>query len=108
MALTAHKTVTMFMRYVHTEDDPIRAAAETVAARRRSVVGGAPAADAPAGDVADASAVTPITVAPSQPTGPRTPARRGPTKTTMGNYRLTVAATTRAARLLPSRQAEWP
>ena len=23
MALTAHKTVTMFMRYVHTEDDPI-------------------------------------------------------------------------------------
>jgi len=22
MALTAHKTVTMFMRYVHTEDDP--------------------------------------------------------------------------------------
>ena len=33
MALTAHKTVTMFMRYVHTEDDPIRAAAETVAAR---------------------------------------------------------------------------
>jgi integrase len=28
MALTAHKTVTMFMRYVHTEDDPVRAAAE--------------------------------------------------------------------------------
>jgi integrase len=27
MALTAHKTVTMFMRYVHTEDDPVRAAA---------------------------------------------------------------------------------
>jgi len=41
MALTAHKTVTMFMRYVHTEDDPIRAAAETVASHRRSVVGGA-------------------------------------------------------------------
>ena len=87
MALTAHKTVTMFMRYVHTEDDPIRAAAETVAARRRSVVGGAPAADPPAEDVADASAVTPITIAPSQPTGPRTPARPGPTKTAMGNYR---------------------
>mgnify|MGYP002652522042 CR=1 FL=1 len=32
MALTAHKTVAMFMRYVHTEDDPIRAAAETVSA----------------------------------------------------------------------------
>lgn len=32
MALTAHKTVTMFMRYVHAEDDPIREAADTVAA----------------------------------------------------------------------------
>ena len=31
MALTAHKTVTMFMCYVHTEDDPVRAAAEAVA-----------------------------------------------------------------------------
>ena len=41
MALTAHKTVTMFMRYVHTEDDPIRQAAETVASRRRTVVQGA-------------------------------------------------------------------
>ena len=42
MALTAHKTVTMFMRYVHVEDDPIRAAAEAVSARRRNLVGGAP------------------------------------------------------------------
>ena len=41
MALTAHKTVTMFMRYVHTEDDPIRAAAEAVTQRRQSLVGGA-------------------------------------------------------------------
>ncbi len=41
MALTAHKTVTMFMRYAHTEDDPIREAAETVASRRRKVVQGA-------------------------------------------------------------------
>lgn len=40
MALTAHKTVTMFMRYVHTEDDPVRAAAEAVAQRRLSLVGG--------------------------------------------------------------------
>ncbi len=38
MALTAHKTVTMFMRYVHTEDDPIRAAAEAVAQRRSALV----------------------------------------------------------------------
>ncbi|WP_152371875.1 tyrosine-type recombinase/integrase, partial [Pseudomonas aeruginosa] len=39
MALTAHKTVAMFMRYVHTEDDPVRKAAELVATRRKSVVG---------------------------------------------------------------------
>jgi integrase len=38
MALTAHKTVTMFMRYVHVEDDPVRAAAEKVAIQRQSVV----------------------------------------------------------------------
>lgn len=40
MALTAHQTVTMFMRYVHAEDDPIRAAVEVVSAHRRSVVSG--------------------------------------------------------------------
>jgi integrase len=41
MALTAHKTVTMFMRYVHTEDDPVRAAADAVAVRRQTLVRGA-------------------------------------------------------------------
>ena len=41
MALTAHKTVTMFMRYVHTEDDPVRAAADAVAFRRQNLIGGA-------------------------------------------------------------------
>ena len=39
MALTAHKTVVMFMRYVHTEDNPVRKAVELVASRRKSVVG---------------------------------------------------------------------
>ncbi|WP_181299019.1 site-specific integrase [Pseudomonas sp. Q2-TVG4-2] len=39
MALTAHKTVAMFMRYVHTEDDPVRKAAELVAHRRKTVIG---------------------------------------------------------------------
>src|SRR6266446_9919140 len=48
MVLTAHKTVTMFMRYVHTEDDPIRAAAETVALRRQILIGGSPAVTTPA------------------------------------------------------------
>jgi len=40
MQLTGHRTVTQFMRYVHAEDDPIRAAAETVASRRRIVISG--------------------------------------------------------------------
>ncbi len=38
MALTAHKTVAMFMRYVHTEDDPMKAAADVVANRRKAIV----------------------------------------------------------------------
>ena len=37
MALTAHKTVAMFMRYVHIEDDPVRKAAELVANRRKLI-----------------------------------------------------------------------
>ncbi len=40
MALTAHKTVSMFMRYIHNEDDPVRMAADAVAARRRNVIDG--------------------------------------------------------------------
>ncbi|KND60948.1 Integrase [Candidatus Burkholderia verschuerenii] len=39
MALTAHKTVAMFMRYVHTEDDPVHEAAELVARRRKAIIG---------------------------------------------------------------------
>lgn len=38
MTLTAHKTVTMFMRYVHVEDDQVRAAAEIVANRRAAII----------------------------------------------------------------------
>jgi integrase len=37
MRLTAHKTVTRFMRYVHTEDVPVRSAAEVVAMRRKTM-----------------------------------------------------------------------
>jgi hypothetical protein len=54
MALTAHKTVTMFMRYVHAEDDPIRAAAEVVSAHRRGVVSGTAASLPAANAVAPA------------------------------------------------------
>jgi len=69
MALTAHKTVTMFMRYVHTEDDPIRATAETVANRRRGVVGGATLPVAFAGDIPAATvSIPPVhAAAPSIP-----------------------------------------
>ncbi len=38
MQLTAHKTVTQFMRYIHTEDEQVRAAAEEVATRRRALL----------------------------------------------------------------------
>jgi integrase len=70
MALTAHKTVTMFMRYVHAEDEPIRAAAEVVSAHRRSVVSGtavpSPPADAkaPAAPAPEAEAPEPADVPP--------------------------------------------
>ena len=47
MVLTAHKTVTMFMRYVHTEDNPVRAAADAVALRRQALIGGVVAVPAP-------------------------------------------------------------
>lgn len=39
MALTAHKTVATFMRYVHTEDAPVRQVAELVASRRKTITG---------------------------------------------------------------------
>lgn len=39
MVLTAHKTVIMFMRYIHTENDPVREAAELVANRRKTITG---------------------------------------------------------------------
>lgn len=75
MALTAHKTVTMFMRYVHTEDDPIRAAAETVVARRLRVVSGETVSDQ--------------TPAPAAPVAASPAARkaRPATKTALGAYR---------------------
>ena len=39
MKLTGHKTVAMFMHYVHTEDKPVRDAAELVASRRLAITG---------------------------------------------------------------------
>lgn len=52
MVLTAHKTVAMFMRYVHTEDDPVRKAAELVASRRKLIVGARQKSEQEPGQVA--------------------------------------------------------
>lgn len=90
MALTAHKTVTMFMRYVHTEDDPIRAAAETVANRRRSVVGGGPMPLLPTVEIAAAAAVAPVVRAEPAPAPARLLGLEDvdyTSRTKMGNYR---------------------
>ncbi|OYX32228.1 MAG: integrase [Brevundimonas subvibrioides] len=93
MALTAHKTVTMFMRYVHTEDDPIRAAAETVAQRRQNLIGGTqPSAPAPLPE----PVVAPPSIAPepadsaSAATDAPPPGledEKYPSRTKLGNYR---------------------
>jgi hypothetical protein len=88
MALTAHKTVTMFMRYVHTEDDPVRAAADAVAIRRQGLIGGAVAAAATKS--APAPIIAPETVAEStaeadRPLGFEDDTYRSRTK--LGNYR---------------------
>jgi integrase len=88
MALTAHKTVTMFMRYVHAEDDPIRAAAEAVSARRRSLVGGEPLP--PIARMAEPAPLQ-ILPEPAAPVGSGPPAgledRAYTSRTKLGNYR---------------------
>lgn len=93
MALTAHKTVTMFMRYVHTEDDPIRAAAETVAQRRQNLIGGTqPSAPAPIPE----PVVAPPSIAPEPADSafaatdappPGLEDGKYPSRTKLGNYR---------------------
>jgi hypothetical protein len=46
MMPTAHKTVAMFMRYVHTEDEPVRKAAELAVNRRKTITGAARSTEA--------------------------------------------------------------
>jgi hypothetical protein len=88
MALTAHKTVTMFMRYVHTEDDPVRAAADAVAFRRQDLIAGAVAAastkSAPAPIIAPETAAQ-STAEGDKPLGFEDGNYRSRTK--LGNYR---------------------
>jgi hypothetical protein len=61
MQLMAHKTVTQFMRYVHTQDAAVRAAAEVVAMRRRTMLEAASSADATTTDRAAAAIVAAAT-----------------------------------------------
>jgi hypothetical protein len=75
MALTAHKTVSMFMSYVHTEDDPVRAAAEVVNQRRQSILASVPSSE-------PSSASSRNDVLPSSPTP-----RQRPAGFDDGNYR---------------------
>jgi hypothetical protein len=88
MALTAHKTVTMFMRYVHTEDDPVRAAADAVAFRRQGLIGCVVAAaatkPAPAPIIAPET-VAELTAEADKPPGFDDGNYRSRTK--LGNYR---------------------
>jgi integrase len=89
MALTAHKTVTMFMRYVHNEDDPIRAAAETVAQRRQTLIGAAMARtnlpESKVGQPSPTPLAGPAVVIPSKPPGLEDGQYTSRTK--LGNYR---------------------
>jgi integrase len=88
MALTAHKTVTMFMRYVHTEDDPVRAAADAVAFRRQNLIKGAVAAAAMKSAQAPTIAPEPVaelSAKGDQPLGFGDGNYRARTK--LGNYR---------------------
>jgi hypothetical protein len=90
MALTAHKTVTMFMRYIHSEEDPMRMAADAVAARRRVVIAGkAEVAEDASAEIeveVEAAAETPKAASPaSSPTGFKD--GKYASRTQAGNYR---------------------
>lgn len=47
MKLTGHKTVAMFMHYVHTEDKPVQDVAELVANRRLAITGASRSMEVP-------------------------------------------------------------
>jgi len=88
MALTAHKTVTMFMRYVHIEDDPVRAAADAVAFRRQGLIGDAVAAAATESarvPIVASETVAETTAQGNKPLGFDDVSYRSRTK--LGNYR---------------------
>jgi integrase len=85
MQLTAHKTVTQFMRYVHTEDEPVRAAAETVASRRLVVLSGQRTSPQPAHKVIVVQPTKLLKAPFAEPAG--FDDGRYSAKTKLGNYR---------------------
>jgi len=87
MQLTAHKTVTQFMRYVHTEDDAVRAAAETVASRRRVVCSGQRATSQPADSMAATAQPTNLLKATAVKPAGFDNGRYSNSNTKLGNYR---------------------
>jgi integrase len=87
MQLTGHKTVTQFMRYVHTEDDQVRAAAETVASRRRIVLSGRRATAQPAGNVTTAQPTDGLKAPVAKPAGFDAGRDSSNSNTKLRNYR---------------------
>jgi integrase len=85
MQLTAHKTVTQFMRYVHTEDGPVRAAAETVASRRLVVLSGQRTSPQPTHNVMVVQSAKPLKAPVARPAGFDDGQYSSTTK--LGNYR---------------------
>src|SRR3546814_19844559 len=85
----------MFMKYVHTEDDPVRAAAELVNQRRQALLGGQPATPAPISTPApvvdvpsvapEVEAIEPVLTAAGKPPGYEDDPYASRTK--LGNYR---------------------
>jgi hypothetical protein len=86
----------MFMRYVHTENDLVRAAADAVAVRRQGLIGGAAAAAAMKS--APAPIIAPETVAESTAEGGK------PLGFDDGNYR----SRTRLGNYRPFRHRRGP
>jgi len=76
MALTAHKTIEMFMRYVHVEDEQVRAAAEIVGNRRAAIVKSGTDSPAPASVPLDVIAAGGAVVRSSQQAQPVPAMRR--------------------------------
>ena len=80
----------MFMRYVHNEEDPVRMAADAVAARRRIVVGAeAPVAEEPSTEVEIEVGAALETADVAEPASPPPGLEDGKysSRTKVGNYR---------------------